>query len=136
MKGQPFSVRLEVETEMVIEAEARRTGRSKSALVEAFVEETARTRRFPGVGFRGDGVSRRAWVVGTGLDVWEMVQMLQDFETPEALVADTHLSPAQVRLAQAYWKAYPSEIDAAIAENRLTPAELERLYPFIQVAEA
>jgi hypothetical protein len=39
-KGQPFSVRLEDATEKVVEAEARRTRRSKGAVVEAFTEET------------------------------------------------------------------------------------------------
>lgn len=57
-------------------AEARRTKRSRSAVVEAFAEETARTRRFPGIGFRGDDAARRAWVIGSGPDVWEIVQML------------------------------------------------------------
>lgn len=49
-KGQPFNVRLQEETERLVEAEARRTRRTKSAIVEAFTEETARTRRFPGIG--------------------------------------------------------------------------------------
>src|SRR4030095_6548557 len=99
MKGQPFSVRLETSTERLVEAEARRTRRSKSAVVEAFTEEAARTRRFPGIAVRGDDAGRRAWVIGSGLDVWEVVQMLEDFGSIEALVADTQLSSAQVRLA-------------------------------------
>lgn len=73
-KGQPFSVRLQEETQKLVEAEARRTRRSKSAVVEAFTEETARTRRFPGIAFRGDDARRRAWVIGSGLDVWETIE--------------------------------------------------------------
>src|SRR5215210_2636324 len=107
-KGQPFSVRLQEETERLVEAEARRTRRSKSAVVEAFTEESARTRRFPGIAFRGDDARRRAWVIGTGLDVWEMSQMLDDFGSPEKLVADTELTWAQVRLAAKYGNAYPA----------------------------
>src|SRR5580658_3730058 len=72
VKGQPFNVRLQEETERLVEAEARRTRRTKSAVVEAFTEETARTRRFPGIAFRGDDARRRAWVIGSGLDVWEI----------------------------------------------------------------
>jgi hypothetical protein len=68
-RGRPFTVRLEDETDKFVEAEARRTRRSKSAVVEAFTEETARTRRFPGIAFRGDDARRRAWVIGSGLDV-------------------------------------------------------------------
>src|SRR2546423_2921126 len=109
-KGQPFSVRLQEDTERVVEAEAKRTRRTKSAVVEAFTEETARTRRFPGIAFRGDDARRRAWVIGSGLDAWEIVQMLEDFGSPEALVKDTTLSPAHVRLAVAYRDAYPDEI--------------------------
>ncbi len=40
-KGQPFSVRLDTATEQLVEAEARRTRRSKSAVVESFTEEAA-----------------------------------------------------------------------------------------------
>lgn len=136
MKGQPFSVRLEAETEMLVDAEARRTRRSKSAVVEAFTEEAARTRRFPGIAFRGDDARRRAWVIGSGLDVWEVIEMLEDFGSPEALVADTHLSSAQVRLAAAYRDAYPTEVDEAIADNRRPLDELRVLFPFIAVVEA
>src|SRR5919109_2493305 len=99
MKGQPFSVRLNEETERLVEAEARRTRRSKSAVVEAFTEETARTRRFPGVAFRGDDARRRPWVVGSGLDVWEIIHMLEDFGSIQRLVKDTQLNERQVRLA-------------------------------------
>lgn len=135
-KGQPFSVRLEEQTEKLVEAEARRTRRTKSAIVEAFTEETARTRRFPGIAFRGDDARRRAWVIGSGLDVWEIIHMLDDFASPEALVAETPLSPAQVRLAVAYRDVYPDEIDEAVADNRRPPSDLASLFPFINVPDA
>lgn len=136
VKGQPFSVRLEDETERLIEAEARRTRRSKSAVVEAFTEEAARVRRFPGIAFRGDDARRRAWVIGSGLDVWEIAQMVEDFGSAKKLVSETELTPAQVRLALAYRDAYPSEVDEAIADNRRPLDELRALFPFIEVAEA
>jgi len=133
-KGQPFSVRLQEETERLVAAEARRTRRTKSAVVELFTEETARTRRFPGIAFRGEDARRRAWVIGSGLDVWEIMHMLEDFGSAEALVTDTPLTPAQVRLAVAYRDAYPDEIDAAIADNRRSVADLDVLFPFVNVA--
>lgn len=134
-KGQPFSVRLDEETEKLVEDEARRTRRSKSAVVEAFVEETARTRRFPGIGFRGDDARRRAWVIGSGLDVWEIAHMLADYGSVEALVSETPLTAAQVRLATAYRDAYPDEIAAAVADNRRPLDDVETLYPFIEIAD-
>jgi hypothetical protein len=135
-KGQPFSVRLQEETERLVEAEARRTRRTKSAVVEAFTEETARTRRFPGIAFRGDDARRRAWVIGTGLDVWEIMHMVDDFGSTEALVANTRLAPAQVRLAIAYRDAYRDEITEAIAENRRSATDIAVLFPFIETPSA
>ncbi len=84
-KGEPFSVRFSLPTDHVVEDEARRTRRSKSAIVEALTEEAVRTRRFPGIGFRGEDAARRPWVIGSGLDVWEIVQMLEDFGSIERL---------------------------------------------------
>lgn len=133
-KGQPFSVRLQEDTERLVDAEARRTRRTKSAVVEAFTEETARTRRFPGIAFRGDDARRRPWVIGSGLDVWEIIHMLEDFDSPDALVAETHLSPAQVRLAVAYRDAYPDEIAEALVENRRPINDVGVLFPFVTVA--
>lgn len=135
-KGQPFSVRLREETDELVAFEARRTRRTKSAIVEAFTEETARTRRFPGVAFRGDDAGRRAWVIGSGLDVWEIVHMLEDFGSPDALVAGTELTPHQVRLAVSYSQAYPDEIDEAVSGNRRPLADARVLFPFVVVADA
>lgn len=132
--GEPISIRLNHATDLLVAAEAKRTRRSKSAIVSAFTEETARTRRFPGVGFRGDDASRRAWVIGSGLDVWEVVQMLEDFGSLERLLSETHLTERQVRLAAAYRAAYPDEIAEALTENRRPAAEFRVLYPFIEVA--
>jgi hypothetical protein len=132
-KGDPFSVRFTTSTDRMVEAEARRTRRSKSAVVEALTEEAVRTRRFPGIAFRGDDARRRPWLIGTGVDIWETVQMLEDFGSLERLVENTQLSERQVRLALAYRDAYPEEIAAGIAENRRTTAEWHELYPFIEL---
>jgi uncharacterized protein (DUF433 family) len=100
--------------------------------VEALTEEAMRMRRFPGIAFRGDDARRRPWVIGTGLDVWEIVQMLEDFGSAKKLVRDTQLTEQQVRLAEAYHQSYPEETDEAIAENRRSPDDLLELYPFIE----
>ncbi len=134
VKGQPFSIRLSGSTERLVEAEARRTRRSKSAIVESLTEEAARVRRFPGTGFRGDDAARVPWVIGTGLDVWEICEMLDDFGDADRLVRETHLTAAHVRLAVAYREAHPLEIAEAIELNRRPPDEWRSLYPFIQTS--
>lgn len=131
-KGAPFSVRFTSSTDRTVEDEARRTRRSKSAVVEALTQEAVQTRRFPGIAFRGDDARRRPWIIGTGLDIWEIVQMLEDFRSLESLVESTQLSERQVRLAVAYRDAYPKEIASALAENRRSLAEWQVLYPFIE----
>jgi len=134
-KGEPFSVRLTLTTDRAVEAEARRTRRSKGAVVESLAEEAMRVRRFPGIGFRGDDARRRPWILGSGLDLWEIVHMLEDYGSIERLVRDTQLTERQVKLALAYRDAYPEEIEEAIAENRRSAAELGELYPFVEIAE-
>lgn len=124
-------MRLSRPTERFVTAEARRTKRSKGAVVEALAEEAARMRRFPGIAFRGEDAGRRPWVIGTGLDVWELIQMLQDHGTPERLAAQADLDRRAIELARAYYAAFPAEVDEAIAENRRSVAEFRELYPFI-----
>jgi hypothetical protein len=134
--GEPISIRLSRTTDQLVTAEARRTNRSRSSIVQAFTEETARTRRFPGIGFRGDDAGRRAWVIGSGLDVWEIAQIGEDFGSVDAMLRETHLTERQVRLALAYRDAFPDEIDDAIADNRRSVDELQVLYPFVDASRA
>lgn len=131
-KGTPFSVRFTRSTDLAIEDEARRTRRSKSAVVEGLAEEAIRNRRFAGIGFRGDDARRRPWVVGSGLDVWEIVQMLEDYGSLERLVEETQLTERQVRLAMSYRDEYPQEIAEAITQNRRSADEWSELYPFVR----
>jgi uncharacterized protein (DUF433 family) len=135
-KGEPFSVRFTLPTDHVVEDEAKRSRRSKSAIVEALTEEAVRTRRFAGIGFRGEDAARRPWVIGSGLDVWEIVQMLEDFGSIEGLVSETQLTERQVHLAAAYRDSYPEEIDETIADNRRTTEQWHELYPFIEFTAA
>jgi hypothetical protein len=132
VKGDPFSVRFSRSTDAAVAAEARRVRRSKSAVVEALAEEAMRTRSFPGIGFRGEDAGRRPWVIGSGLDVWEICHMADDFGSVAELVADTHLAERQVRLALAYRERYPVEIEQAIEENSRPADEWRELFPFVR----
>jgi uncharacterized protein (DUF433 family) len=136
LKGEPFSVRFTRPTDRMVEEEARRTRRSKSAIVESLTDEAIRMRRFAGIGFRGEDAARRPWVIGSGLDIWEIIQMLDDFGSIERLADGTQLTERQVRLAISYRDSYPEEIAEAIAQNRRTAAEWLELYPFIEISPA
>jgi hypothetical protein len=134
-KSQPFSIRLGSIADLLVKEESRRTGRSRSALVEELAEEAAKTRLFPGIGFRGR--PRRAWAIGTGLDVWELAEMLESYGGNEPELCRNHplVTGRQLRLAQAYTRAFPEEIEEFRAANRRPLDELRALFPFLQVAE-
>lgn len=117
--------------EKLVSQEARRTRRSKGAVVEALAAEALATRRFPGIAFRGADWNRRAWVMGTALDVWEIVRASRDFESTREMVAKTDLTETQVRLALAYCEENREEVDRAIEESERPLAELQREYPTI-----
>jgi uncharacterized protein (DUF433 family) len=119
--------------EALVDREAKRTGRSRGAIVEALAEEALRMRLFPGVAFKGTDWERRAWVVGTALDVWQIVDAHRDIPSIEQMAEGGSASEQQIRLALEYYKMFPEEIDDAIAENRRPIEQLEEEYPFIPV---
>jgi uncharacterized protein (DUF433 family) len=129
-------MRLSELTDQLVNEEAQRTRRTKGAVVEALAEEALRTRRFPGIAFRGSDWNRRPWVIGTALDVWEIVAAARSYEAPEQMAAATDLTVPHIRLALAYSAEFPQEIDAAIAENERPLAELQRQYPTIDTIDA
>jgi uncharacterized protein (DUF433 family) len=131
-KSQPLSIRLSPATDRAVTAEARRLKRSKGAIVEALAEEAMRMRQFPGIAYRGDDARRRPWVIGTGLDVWELCQMIEEYDSIQELRDAMDLTERPIRLALAYRERYPEEIESAIAENRRSPEEWLELYPFIE----
>ncbi len=132
-KSAPFSMRLSQRMEALVDREAKRTGRSRGAIVEALAEEALRMRLFPGVAFKGADWERRAWVVGTALDVWQIVDAHRDIPSIEQMAEGGSASEQQIRLALEYYKMFPEEIDDAIAENRRPIEQLEEEYPFIPV---
>ena len=132
-KSAPFSMRLSKRMQTLVDREARRTGRSRGAIVEALAEEAIRTRLFPGVSFRGVDWDRRAWVTGTALDVWQIVDAHRDIGSIESMAAGGSANERQIQLALDYYERFPEEIDAAIAENRRPIEQLEEEFPFAAV---
>ena len=129
-KSKPLSIRISPGTEELIAAEARRTHRSKGAVIEGLAEEALRARMFPGIAFRGEDWDRRPWVIGTALDVWQIADAYRDLGSVEAMVGAGELSERQIRLALAYYERFPEEIDEAIALQRRPLAQLRAEYPF------
>jgi uncharacterized protein (DUF433 family) len=131
-KGQPFSIRFAKSTDLYVEEEAKRTGRSKSAVVEDLALEAAKTRRFPGITFQGEWPDREPVITDTGFDVWQLCETIDNYGSVSSVVADFPLvTELHCRLARSYRNAYPDEIEEAIANNNRSREELRTLYPFI-----
>ena len=132
-KTQPFSIRLGEVASVLIYEETRRSGRSRSAVVEEFAEESAKLRLFPGIAFRG--TPRRAWAIGSGLDVWEIIELLRSYAGDPTLLRQSHplVSDRHLRLASAYAERFPDEIEPFLEESRRPLTELLALYPFLAV---
>ena len=132
-KGQPFSIRFSKSTDHYVEEEAKRTGRSKSAVVEDLALEAAKARRFPGISFQGEWPDREPVITDTGFDVWQLCETIDNYGSVAKVVADFPLvTELHCRLARAYRTAFPEEIDTAIADNHRSRDELRALYPFIE----
>jgi uncharacterized protein (DUF433 family) len=129
-KSAPFSLRLSEEANRLITEEAQRTKRSKGSVVETLAEEALKTRLIPGIAFRGEDYNRRAWVIGTSLDVWQMVEAYKDFgENFDRMVMETDLTKRELRTALSYYQRFPREIDEFIGLDRRSIAELRAAYP-------
>lgn len=129
-KSKPFTIRLSEEVEGWLERENRRTKLPKGALLETLAEESIRVRLFPGIGFRGPENSRRAWVMGTGLDVWELVEIYEG-KGRERLLDEHDVTERQLNLSLSYRESYPREINEALQENARSPQEWHELSPAI-----
>jgi hypothetical protein len=133
-RTQPFSIRLGAQANLLVTDEVRRSGRPRSIVVEELAEEAAKTRLHPGIAFRGR--PRRAWVIGSGLDVWEIVDLLRSYDGDEELLRTSHplLGDRQLRVARAYAERFTEEIEPLLQENHRPLEELRELYPFLHRA--
>lgn len=87
----------------------------------------------PGIGFVDGPAGRRAVLLGTGLDVWQVIEILKASRGSAAAAARYLDVPATlVREALGYYAAFPEEIDdwiarnAALAEHEEAAARRER----------
>jgi uncharacterized protein (DUF433 family) len=133
-KTQPFSIRLGAQANVLVADEVRRSGRSRSAIVEELAEEAAKARLHPGIAFRGR--PRRAWVIGSGLDVWEVIELLRSYGGDEETLLANHplLTARLLRTAKLYAERFPEEVEALIEESHRPLGELRELYPFLHQA--
>lgn len=100
--------------------------RHKRAASPTRKREDAVADRFSHIGFRGP--DQRAYVIGTGLDVWEVIEA-RDAMGLTALLGEGDLPRHKVFEAVRYYKSHREEIDQAIAENAEAESRLRETEP-------
>jgi uncharacterized protein (DUF433 family) len=121
-----FTLRLRPGVSERLAAQAQRAGLAPRTLAQRYVDESLRREDHPLIRFADGPSGRRAALVGRGLDVWQVIEVVSDNDNdPEEAAAYLEIPVGLVQAAVAYYGDYHDEIDAEIALNR---AESERGY--------
>ena len=115
MPSRHLSIRLETSIIDRLDAQSRRSGRSRSELAKTPLEEGLRMEAHPGIVFRPGPAGRRPGIAG-GPDVWEIARVIRGTRgSPDEVVkrtaALTGQPPELVWIAMRYYAGYREEID-------------------------
>jgi uncharacterized protein (DUF433 family) len=132
-RRQHLTFRLPEPTLERLDARAHQIRETRTGLAERYLEEGLRMDEHPGIGFVDGPAGRRAVLVGTGLDVWEVIGIVKANRGSAAATARyLEVSEGRIRDAVRYYAAFPGEIDewlarqAADAEREEAAARRER----------
>jgi uncharacterized protein (DUF433 family) len=133
--GQPLSVRLPDATLKRLGSRARRVHLPPRTLAQRYVEEGLRMDEHPLVRFAEGPAGRRARLLGTGKDVWEVIGAVRDNDgDAEETARYLELPLGLVQAAITYYGAYPDEIDQWIDLNEEEAAEAHAAFTAGQAA--
>lgn len=133
--SQPLSVRLSEATIRRLGARARRVHLPPRTLAQRYVEEGLRMDEHPLIRFAEGPAGRRARLLGTGKDVWEVIATVRDNDGDLGEATRyLELPLGQVQAAVSYYGAYPDEIDQWIDLNEQEAAEAHAAYAAGQAA--
>jgi len=130
-----ISMRLPAGSGKRLKRMANRHGWTASDASARLVEEGLRRSEFAFIDFRDSPAGRQAYIQGSTLAVWEVMLLVHSYRKDVSAVAK-HLKWPEVKVKAAvnYARAFPEEINEAIAENDATDFEtLKRMLP--QAAE-
>jgi len=127
--SHPLSIRLSDATISRLGARARRVHLPPRTLAQRYVEEGLRMDEHPLVRFADGPAGRRARLLGTGKDVWEVVAVVRDNGGDAAEAARyLEIPPGLVQAAIGYYGAYTAEIGQEIEANEQETAEAHTAY--------
>jgi uncharacterized protein (DUF433 family) len=95
-----------------LQERARERGESANALAERYLEEGLRRDDHPLIGFQEGAGGRRASLVGTRLEVSQVIDTLRESDNAvEATAEYLAISESAVRAAVRYYAAFREEVD-------------------------
>jgi hypothetical protein len=120
----PLSVRLSDATIARLGRHAKRAHLAPRTLAQRYVEEGLRMDEHPLIRFAEGPAGRRARLIGTGKDVWEVIATVRDNGGDSAEAARyLEIPVGLVQAAVTYYGAYTDEIDQWIEANEQEVAE-------------
>lgn len=115
---------------------ARQIGRTPSETSTLLLEEALRMAEFGHLQFRNSPVGRQAYVLGTGMAVWEVIMVVRAVGgDPVQTAALLQVPDVKVQAALNYAAAYPEEIEAALTDNAQGYDALKRALPRLEQIE-
>ena len=123
------SFRLPADTASRLDLTAAASGMTRTALAERLLDEGLRRLRHPRIDFVDGPAGRRPFILGTGLDVWEIVATIKASNgSVEEAAEYLQASPAIVEAAARYHAEFRDEIDRWIETNEKMADREERLH--------
>lgn len=113
-RGQ-LSMRPQTATLERLRRRARLSGEHRTTLAERYLDEGLLMDEVPGIYFVDGAMGRRPALIGSGLDVWEIVKVVKDSGSPTEAAAYLEVEPRLVELAIRYYGSNRLEIDDWIA---------------------
>lgn len=118
MLSTVISMRLPVASGKRLKSMANRHGWTPSDASARLVEEGLRRSEFAFLDFRDSAIGRQAYIQGSSLAVWEVMLLVRGYKNDlQAVARHLRWPKAKVQAAVNYAKAFPAEINEAIAEN-------------------
>src|SRR3984957_19756093 len=133
--SHPLSLRLNDSTIARLGRHAQRMHLAPRTLAQRYVEEGLRMDEHPLIRFSDGPAGRRARLVGTGKDIWEIIATVRDNDgSPAEAARYLEIPPGLIQAAISYYGAYTAEIDQLIEFNEQETDEAHAVYVAGQAA--
>ncbi len=123
------SLRVEAPTLDDLDRLARQRGISRNELASRYLAEGVRRDEFPQIYFREGALGRRAALLGTRLDVWQVVETVRNHDNSVERAADYLGLPVErVRAATRYAAAHRDEVEEVAAREIAAAERAEEIW--------